>query len=551
MSLETYNQKRDFKQTPEPKTSEKHTKGQLRFVVQRHDASSLHYDFRLEMEGVLKSWAVPKGPSMNPADKRLAVEVEDHPYSYRTFEGDIPEGNYGAGHVEIWDEGTYHHTEITDRAEGEKALLEELQKGSLHLVLEGEKLKGAFSLVKMKGRGENNWLLVKKEDEFAVEETYDPETQTGKTVGKSQKKAVAKSRKESKSAREKQPAGKPEKATMPHRIVPMMARLTDKPFDHPDWIFENKWDGFRAIAEVENGNVALYSRSGNSFKEQYPPLVKALEKLKAGQAILDGEIVVQDEKGRIVFQHLQNFQNTPTEHLYYYVFDILYLNGEDLRNLALLERKKHLEKLLQDSGPIRYSEHRAEKGVAFFKEAEKQQTEGIMAKKADSKYLTGKRSDDWLKVKTHLRQEVVIGGYTEPKGSRIHIGALLLGVYENSKLRYIGQSGSGFNRESLEQLIQKLKPLEQEASPFEGKVKVSRAVTWVKPELICEISFAEWTSAGLVRQAIFEGLREDKKATEISREKEISAKEVVQEKEAENATVKPQKSKKAGPKSQK
>lgn len=321
------------------------------------------------------------------------------------------------------------------------------------------------------------------------------------------------------------------KTAMPHRIVPMMAKLTDEPFNHPDWIFENKWDGFRAIAEIGNDEILLYSRSGNSFKEQYPQIVDGLQKLPVQQVILDGEIVVQDEKGRVIFQELQNFQNKPTEHLYYYVFDLLYLNGEDLRHLPLLKRKQKLADILKNTDPIRFSEHRIENGIAFFKEAQKLQTEGIMAKKADSIYLTGKRSDNWLKIKTHLRQEVVIGGFTEPKGSRKYIGALLLGVYKNGKLQYIGQSGSGFNLKSLEMLHKKLMPLTQPESPFAGKVKVSRAVTWVKPELVCEISFAEWTAAGLARQAIFEGLRDDKKATDVKRENEISAEEVVEAKE--------------------
>lgn len=526
MSLETYNQKRDFKQTPEPKAPGKPTKGHLRFVVQRHDASSLHYDFRLEMEGVLKSWAVPKGPSMNPADKRLAVEVEDHPLSYRTFEGEIPAGNYGAGQVAIWDEGTYHHAETTGKA-GEQALLEELRNGSLHLVLEGGKLKGAFSLLKMKNRGENNWLLVKKDDAFASHKDYEPEDHTGKVTAKPK----AERKKKAPNQAVKLTGSKDKKASMPHLIVPMMAKLTDKPFDHPHWIFENKWDGFRAVAEVRNGEVELYSRSQKTFKDQYPQLVKALGKLKVEQVMLDGEIVVQDEGGRVVFQELQNFQNTPTEHLYYYVFDIMHLNGQDLTGLPLLERKKNLEALLQNTDPIRYSAHVEKNGISFFQKAEKLKTEGIMAKKADSVYQVGKRSDNWLKVKTHLRQEVVIGGYTEPKGSRVHLGALLLGVYENGKLQYTGQAGSGFNRTSLEMLIQKLEPLAQAESPFAGKVKVSRQVTWVKPKLVCEISFAEWTAAGLMRQAIFEGLREDKKPTDVVREREVSAKAVVAEKE--------------------
>ncbi|MEJ8756942.1 DNA ligase D [Pontibacter sp. H259] len=537
MGLQKYNQKRNFGETPEPEGKQQKHKGQLRFVVQRHQASTLHYDFRLEMEGVLKSWAVPKGPSMNPSDKRLAMNVEDHPYSYRTFEGDIPQGNYGAGHVDIWDEGFYHAIDTDDPKEGEKLLLQGLENGSISFVLDGDKLQGAFSLVKMKGRQEGAWLLVKKKDEHAVSESYDSEAHLGKIAKTGFKKTTINSS-STKTVKAK-PAAK--SSEMLHNIVPMMAKLTDGPFDGDDWIYEIKWDGFRAVAEVQEGKVELYSRNGKSYGETYKPILDSLKQL--GQnAILDGEIVVLNDKGYATFQQLQNYQNTPSQHLYFYVFDLLYLNGEDLRDLPLLERKKRLEQLLADELPaVRYSDHVVGNGVAFFKEAQRNNVEGIMAKKANSPYRTGQRSTEWLKIKTHMRQEAVIAGFTEPKGKRKHIGALLLGVYENGKLTYVGQSGSGFNSKILDALKTKLDKLVQQESPFAGKVKPNAPATWVKPELVAEISFAEWTNEGIMRQAIYEGLREDKKATDVVRENAIHTTEAVEEAEhkptAKKATI--------------
>jgi bifunctional non-homologous end joining protein LigD len=521
MSLKEYNAKRDFTRTSEPKQAADPNKGALKFVVQRHQASSLHYDFRLEMGGVLKSWAVPKGPSLNPRDKRLAMMVEDHPFSYRTFEGDIPAGNYGAGHVDIWDQGEYYAAAVTDREAGEKALLEGLEKGSIRFVLQGKKLQGEFSLVEMKGRQKNAWLLVKKDDDHAVHEDYTVEDFAAGEK-KPPKTAVTKKAVKKVTAPEE----------MPQTLKPMTARLTDEAFDDEAWIFETKWDGYRALAEVRDGAVNLYSRSGKSFGSIYKPIVAELARL-GHEAVLDGEVVVLNDQGHAAFQDLQNYQNTPHPNLYYYVFDLLYLDGEDLRDRPLLERKRKLEPLLQSFKTLRYSAHVVGKGKAYFKQARQNQLEGIMAKLATSPYRTGQRSEEWLKIKTHLRQEVVIGGFTEPKGSRKHLGALLLGVYEKDQLRYIGQSGSGFNQESLNQLKASLELLVQPESPFAGKVPVSRAATWVKPQLVCEISFAEWTADGKVRQAIFEGLRPDKTAREVTREKMEHTPEVVAKAEAQ------------------
>jgi bifunctional non-homologous end joining protein LigD len=577
MSLSLYKKKRRFDITPEPEGKEKSSKGFLRFVIQKHDASHVHYDFRLEMEGVLKSWAVPKGPSLNPADKRLAMQVEDHPYDYRNFEGVIPAGNYGGGTVIVWDEGTYMpmDAEGISRKEQEKLLLKQLYSGNLKIRMFGEKIKGDYALFQMKGRGERSWILVKKNDEFASPEDItgnDKSVKSGKTLvevaedhgttvnhpeahtkkssalkrkpiqllndqeRESQKKKATSKKsgqpisKSSKSAVKKKVLSVKEllgdsfssahKSPMPKDVIPMLATLVDEPFDNENWVFEIKWDGYRAIACCDGKNVELISRNLTPFTEKYYPVTNAFKRQKL-KAVFDGEIVAVDERGLAVFQSLQNWQNTPVQ-LQYFIFDILWLDGYDLTQIPLIERKRILKEILPDNEVLKYSDHVVGNGKEFFQVAVSKGLEGIMAKRASSLYQINKRTENWVKIKVNLRQEVIIAGFTQPRNTRKFFGSLLLGLYDGDELVYVGHTGSGFNTKSLEQIYNKLQPLITNECPFEKCPKGNMPVTWVNPKLVCEIKFAEWTKGRIARQPIFMGLRVDKKAKDVTFEKSVN-----------------------------
>jgi bifunctional non-homologous end joining protein LigD len=531
MALNDYNKKRNFRKTPEPTGKKRKAEKEFIFVVQQHDASHLHYDFRLEMEGVLKSWAVPKGPSMNPEDKRLAMMVEDHPYDYKDFEGTIPEGNYGAGNVIVWDNGTYSEADSTDKAEGEKKLLKALKKGHLRFILNGRKLKGEFSLIRIKGDQKNAWLLVKKNDEFATEKDI---LKKNKSVI-SNKKLVLRDRK-TKHVKSVLPKEKKRsqniKNKLPKNVSPMLASLADEPFNDPDWIFETKYDGYRALAFIKNGDVNLVSRNNLSFNVLFAPLLKELKKLNHA-AILDGEAVVEDKKGNSNFQQLQNYQNSGSGQLKYYVFDILNLDGQDTRSLTLLERKELLKLLIRQNKfkNIIYSTHIIENGREAYERALKQKHEGIIAKNSESTYVSGKRTKNWLKIKITQQDEAIITGITAPKGSRKHFGSLILGAYKNNKLTYIGNCGTGFTEKTLYDLYKKIKPLFTETSPFHEKIKVPGKVQWLRPELVCQVKFTEWTSGGQMRHPVFLGLRIDKETDEV----QIPLEKKVQKKNSRSA----------------
>ncbi len=488
MNLKKYQTKRDFEKTPEPVTSDKNAKGPLNFCVQKHDARNLHYDFRLEFRGVLLSWAVPKGPSLDPKDKRLAIHVEDHPLDYQYFEGIIPKGNYGAGTVEIWDHGTYTTPKSQNKKEIEKEIALGLKIGHLAIILHGDKLNGEFVLQKLKKQEakDTSWLLIKKNDAYILSE-------------ESQKKKPEKLLK---------------KFKMPGFIPPMLATLIDKPFDDEDWLFEVKWDGFRSLAFVDKGEVQLKSRNNLSFNNKFLEIIKELKKAK-GSIILDGEIVVIDEKGKSHFQLIQNYSSNEINVLCYYVFDILFKDGADLRELPLIERKEILKKYLSElnSPLIRFSDHVIKSGKNLFKAALKEHLEGIIGKKIASCYES-RRSKAWVKIKSHMTQEIIICGFTEPKGSRKKFGALIAGIYDKNKiLRFAGHVGGGFDEAVLVEIYNKLKPNIIKKCPFKNEPKVNTPVTWVKPKLIGEVVFSEWTKDNIMRHPIFKGLRIDKDDT--------------------------------------
>ncbi len=612
MALEEYKRKRRFEATPEP-PPKLEKKSQHRFVVQKHRASHLHYDFRLEMEGVLKSWAVPKGPSLDPADKRLAMQVEDHPVSYFDFEGIIPEGNYGAGTVMVWDLGAWEPLSPTP-VNGKyvpgtsKEASEMLAHGDLKFRLHGKRLKGDFALVHMKARRPgskgNEWLLIKKHDDAVVSgydiTEYDSSVLTKrsmaqiggdegsaewessrKTAGRTRPKAawlaetlakVEKRKKKltaedaesaektkSKTAR---PNSSPRKkklqieqsneprsssgvsatsavksfkgakqASMPTVIRPMLATAVEDAFDSDEWLFEIKWDGYRSVAFVENGRVRLVSRNDNDMTALYPELGDLPTYLRAKKAIVDGEVVAVDEQGRPSFSLMQ--QRTGIRHgrfrapgqngvpVLYYAFDLIYLDGYDLRKVNLEQRKQLLHDIVITGGNLRYSDHQVGQGTALYQIAAQRGLEGIVAKRRNSCYEE-RRTREWLKIKITKEIECVIGGYTEPEGSREFFGSLVLGLYDKQGgLIHVGQAGTGFDRKMLASMWKLLEQLETKSNPFYGPVDAGRRAHWIKPELVANIKYTEWThetsEGGLkLRAPVFLGLREDKDPKECT-----------------------------------
>ncbi len=523
-SLETYRKKRRFDRTPEPSGRKVKRARRLRFVVQMHRATRLHYDFRLEAGGVLASWAVPKGPTLVPGDRRLAMHVEDHPLDYRDFEGNIPSGQYGAGSVIVWDRGTYSLAEGDDPAD-------EIAGGKIKFILHGKKLRGEFTLVKIKPREDEHgdpWLLVKDRDQYA-DPRYDPakhpeSVKSGKTLADVAEDPRARTWQSKPSARHA--IAPRRRANVRRDPVPrprslMLATIVAEPFDDPDWLFEIKWDGYRALCTVEEKRFSLVSRNGLDMVHRFPELAELAGAFASVPVVVDGEIVSLDSKGRSAFQRLQESQKKPAG-LTYAAFDLLYADGTDLRSAPLEERKALLERLIRNDSLVLYSKHVIGKGKALFANARKQHLEGIIGKRLGSTYQE-RRSRDWVKIKTGYEQEFVVGGWTEPKGSRKGFGALLLGVYRKGTLTFVGSVGTGFNAKMLAQLSARLRSIERKTSPFANDVIANAPVHWTTPELVVEVRFSEWTRDDYLRQPAFLGLRPDKAAADVVAEIPVKA----------------------------
>jgi bifunctional non-homologous end joining protein LigD len=522
--LEAYRKKRDPERTPEPFGGRRPGGGRM-FVVQKHAARRLHYDLRLEMDGVLKSWAVPKGPSVHAEEKRLAVHVEDHPIEYADFEGVIAPGNYGAGSVIVWDRGWYRSAKPED-------LLEQLRRGKLEVELFGYKLRGRWTLARMSGQ-EKEWLLLKKADGAAAGEElvdrYPQSILSGLTVEEMAdvpgRLASIRQHLESLDAPRREVAAR----SQPF----MLATLDERAPSDKGWLFEIKFDGVRVLAARRAEQVELYGRSGQLITGRYPDLVRALVALPVEHFVIDGEIVALDESGRPSFQRLQPRMaltdpreieaaaaRVPVEGVF---FDCLALDGHDLRRLPLTRRKDCLRLLVPPLGPVHYVDHVLEHGPSFLEAANEQRLEGIVAKKAASLY-TGGRSRDWIKIKCQRRQEFVIGGYTDPQGSRGHFGALHIGVYDGARLVYVSKVGTGFDQAGLKILWEKLQPLARATPPFDtGAIPKGKSHHWVEPKLVCEVRFSDWTNDGGIRHPTFIGLQSDKRPEDCRREATLPA----------------------------
>lgn len=526
-ALKTYRDKRNFDATPEPAEGGEANEEARSFVVQKHWATRLHYDFRLELEGTMKSWAVPKGPSYDPQDKRMAMPTEDHPIAYNRFEGTIPPGNYGAGKVIIWDKGTWHPLE--DPRKG-------YREGKLKFELRGHKLQGHWTLVRMKGRGngrEDPWLLIKERDalarpaaEFSVVDEMPDSVQ--KLADRPPAVAAP-----SPAAEAKAPpasSGPPEgarRAALPETLQPELAVLVDEPPQDPDdWVFEIKFDGYRMLARVEGGEIQLVTRNGNEWTSRLPGLLKALQSMDLPDGWYDGEIIMPGQDVPADFQALQRaFDSQRTGDIVYYLFDLPYCAGHDLRDVPLVERRAVLQRIVarKPHANVRFSDVFEAPPEEILNSACRLGLEGVIAKRRDSAYVC-RRSSDWIKLKCKLRQEFVIGGWTDPKGARTGIGSLLLGVHgEDGKLRYAGNVGTGFNEQALRDLRKRLDGLAATRKPFEAGTGLPRDAHWVQPELVCEVSFGEWTRDGKVRHSVFHGLRTDKPAEAVGEEPVVHA----------------------------